>query len=295
VPNWRDYFFKSHADAQFKIAVNDGNGSKSKTFADLNDELIRDFREYSIPTIEIDMDKEEGGLKELIDLFIDINQRGVQVKRFDIVRTMKADNRLLSDVFDLVAIRQRRKGDNFYKMIDSDFTSVLKRLQIVSSLVPNQYQERVDRIWERLLEVVLFVRTDQHRTLAQILKAFLGAKVDDSRLTVEEMGKLRRLFGFLHSLYKWPGFKKSRLATDQPHFYTLVTSIHSLGLLDKYATGDLKKKLAELARLVSGKGKPPKGMSKVFNEYMELSSKQTTHPGRRASRQARFAELVEAL
>jgi Protein of unknown function DUF262 len=296
IPNWRNYFFRSSsAGAHFKINVAKADErAANKSFAELDDALVRNFREYSIPTIEIDMDKEEGGLKEVIDLFIDINQLGVRVTRFDIIRTMTEENRLLSDVFKLVAIRQKRRGDYFYKMIDSDFTSVLKRLQAVQGLEANEYQERVDRMWERLLEIVLFVRTGQHRTLAQILKAFLG-KVDDSKITIEEISYLRKIFGLLKSFYSEAGVKTSRLAKDQPHFYTMVTSLHALGLIDKYGVDDLKRRLLQMSRIIDGKKSPPKGKAKALKEYLDLSSKQTTHPGRRATRQSLFVELVAGL
>ena len=100
VPNWRNYFFKADPAVKFAINISKaGERTKNKTFAELDDALVRDFREYSIPVIEIDLDMEEGGLQEIIDLFIDINQLGVKVNRFDIVRTMYEKNRLLSDVF----------------------------------------------------------------------------------------------------------------------------------------------------------------------------------------------------
>src|SRR5436305_13916435 len=119
VPNWRDYFFKAHSGAHFKINVAaTGERTKKQTFAELDHNLVRNFKEYTIPTVEIDLDTEDaGGLKEVIDLFIDINQLGVKVNRFDIVRTMYEHNKLLADAFKLVGIRQKRKKDYFYKMI----------------------------------------------------------------------------------------------------------------------------------------------------------------------------------
>ncbi len=164
VPNWRDYFFKGSRDVDFKINVGaTGERAKNLAFAELPNEMVRDFREYSIPTIEIDMDIDEGGLAEVISLFIDINQLGVRVNRFDIVRTMYENNKLLADVFKLIAIKQKRGKDNFYKMIDSDFTKILKHLQNIQVAEGTdkaereaRQQERVDKMWERLLEVVLF-------------------------------------------------------------------------------------------------------------------------------------------
>ena len=296
VPNWRDYFFKVTPKVNFKINVADvGERAKNVAFAELDDALVREFREYSIPTIEIDLDKEEGGLQEIIDLFIDINQLGVKVNRFDIVRTMYERNKLLSDVFKLVGQRQRRKGDTFYKMVDTDFTKVLKKLQVINSLPGTQYQHRVDRAWERLLEIVLFVRTGKHRTLAQILRAFIGSRVDDSRITSEEMARLRKIFRFLRKLYSRPAVKTSKLIADQPHFYTMVTSIHALNLIERFDALELTNRLAGLAGIIDGKEKAPKGTARILKEYMNLSSKQTTHPGRRKLRQEAFVNLVESI
>ena len=248
------------------------------------------------------MDIDEGGLAEVISLFIDINQLGVRVNRFDIVRTMYENNKLLADVFKLIAIKQKRGRDNFYKMVDGDFTKILKYLQNIQvsegadkAERESRQQERVDKMWERLLEVVLFMRTRKHRTLAQILKAFIGDTVDMARINGTEMSTLRSLFKFLASVYSAASIKKSKLATDQPHFYTMVTSISALGLIAKYGRQDLKRRLIELAAVVDGKKAAPTGKKEALGKYLSLSSKQTTHPGRREERQALFAELLEAL
>lgn len=291
IPNWKQYFFKTTAKPDFKIDVSKAlKPADNRSFADLDDETVRNFREYKIPTIEIDMDREEGGIQELIDLFIDINQLGVKVSRWNIVRTMYSKNRLLADIFKLVAIRQKRRKDWFYKMVDNDFTFVLKRLQSVQSLEENQSEERVDRMWERLLEIALFVRTGQHRTLAQILKAFIGVRVDSAKLSPDERQRLASAFKFLRSLYGRPELKESRLAMDQPHFYTMVTSIIALNLASAYP--DLSHRIAALAKVIDGKDQPPRGYAQDLRDYMDLSSKQTTHPGRRQQRQDLFAKLI---
>jgi len=123
IDNWRNYFFKANVRGNFKINVaKQGERADTQSFAELDPSEVREFREYKIPTIEIEMDKEEGGLQQLIDLFIDINQQGEKVKRWEIIRTMVQGNHLLSDVLKLVAIRQKRRKDVFYKMVDNDFT-----------------------------------------------------------------------------------------------------------------------------------------------------------------------------
>ncbi len=259
----------------------------------LDDDLVRNFREYAIPTIEIDLDSEDGSLDEVISLFIDINSYGVKVNRFDIIRTLTEKNKLLADTFKLIAIKQKRKKDYFYKLINTDFARVLKNLQVVQA--QSAAQQKVDKAWERLLELVLFVRTQQHRTLAQILKAFIGSKVDNDRISKDERKQLRALFKALRNILSSADIKKSRLATDQPHFYTLATSIHALGLEKKYGLPELKRKVSTFAKIVDGQQKPPKGTLKAYREYVEMASKQTTNPGRRASRQQAFARILEAI
>ena len=73
---------------------------------------------------------------------------------------------------------------------------------------------------------------------------------------------LTHLFSFIRGLYAQPGVGASNLATDQPHFYTMVTSIHALGLIDKYGAGELRRKLIVLSRIIDAKTPPPKGMAK---------------------------------
>jgi hypothetical protein len=95
------YFFheKERKFVDFSIDV---DGSKT-TFEDLPEEAVRDFREYAIPTIEINL-TDDTSLDEIIDLFIDINQSGVEVNRFAIVKAMGSKNPLLSSVFALIAV-----------------------------------------------------------------------------------------------------------------------------------------------------------------------------------------------
>jgi len=146
-------------------------------------------------------------------------------------------------------------------------------------------------MWERLLEIVLFIRTKSHRTLAQILNAFVGKDENKSNISAAERQSLTEMFAFLKGFYAQAGIKASKLATDQPHFYTMVTSIYTLGMVNKY--DDLGRRLGAVAKMVDGAAAAPHGKGQTLKQYMELSSKQTTHPGRRDDRQRLFAELVE--
>jgi hypothetical protein len=130
VQHVKDYFFDRKEKAQVNFAIN--LHGRRRTFKQLQDEKVREFREYSIPTIEIDLD-DESSLDEIINLFVDINQQGAKVKRFDIVKAIGSENPLLSSVFELVAQEQTRKDDKYFKKKATAFTRVLEKLQIVQN------------------------------------------------------------------------------------------------------------------------------------------------------------------
>src|SRR5215467_4218398 len=173
---------------------------KNQTFRQLSEAVVRDFREYAIPTIEIDLDV-ESSLDEVINLFVDINQQGEKVKRFDIVKAIGRGNKLLSSSLDLIATKQRRKNDIFYKKRHTVFTRVLQRLQNVQSV--EGANQKVDRMWERIVELVLFCRTRKHRTPGQILRSFIRSTTEEekTKISVAELKRLRTVFNFLSEAY----------------------------------------------------------------------------------------------
>jgi Protein of unknown function DUF262 len=174
------YFYLNPAknDVNFSIPL-DG---KQVSFEKLDDELVRSFREYPIPTIEISFDDETTTINEIVDLFIDINQQGVKVTRFQIVQARTKD-KLFKQVFNLIAIRQtRRKKSKFLRLKQkSPYVSVMKRLAIISRLSdPNS---QVERMWERLTEIALFSRSKRHRAPVAILKGKAAAAGDSTAMT----------------------------------------------------------------------------------------------------------------
>ena len=54
----------------------------------------------------------------MINLFVDINSYGVQVKRFDIVKAMSKDP-LLKSSLNLIAQREKRGKDVYFKPLVS--------------------------------------------------------------------------------------------------------------------------------------------------------------------------------
>ena len=168
-------------------------GGKQVSFNELPEEAVRDFREYAIPTIEIDLD-DDTTLDEVINLFVDINQQGAKVKRFDVIKAIGQENELLLSVLSLIATKQTRKQDIFMKKKHTDFTRVLEILQTVQNA--ENANQKIDRMWERLVELVLFCRTGKHRTPGQILKSFIRSTNVDERTKIkkEELKQLRACF-----------------------------------------------------------------------------------------------------
>jgi hypothetical protein len=170
VQNVENYFFGKIAKNEVNFSIE--SEGKTTTFAKLQDSVVAAFREYAISTIEIDLDDESAAINEIINFFIDINQMGVKVSRFDVVKALGKD-RLFKQVFGFIAIKQDRKGgkSRFYKAINSSFVFVLKRLTVVNRL--RDRSSRIDRMWERLTEIALFCRYKKHRAPSEILKAFI--------------------------------------------------------------------------------------------------------------------------
>jgi hypothetical protein len=287
------YFFEQKLRdlANFKIEL-DG---KNLGFENLDESVVRDFREYAIPTIEITL-TEDSALDEVISLFVDINQQGVAVNRFDVVKALGKDP-LLKNIFSLIAEEQRRKEALHYRAKRNEFTGVLRHLAVVAQLADGN--SRVDRMWERLMEIALFARTGKHRTPVDILKSFIKSSERNNKLSRDEVSNLRRAFRFLQSAYKAkPKLTRVRLATDQPQFYTLITSLISTDLMDRYSADELIDRLVTVGLMIDDKHPIPKDRKKLatlVKSYRELSEKATTNIGRREARQQRFIEMVDAV
>jgi hypothetical protein len=217
-------------------------------------------------------------------------------RRFDVVKAIGKENPLLRSVFDLIALEEQRKQDVRYKAKHNEFTYVLKALSQIAK-VPDG-NAKVDRIWERLLEVAFFVRSKRHRQPTDILKSFLktraqGDSAPEKALTQGEVKTLRKLFRFLKTVYR-AGLVDTALAREQTYFYTMFTSLLTDRLLEKYDEPTLQGKLLKMGRLLAS---PPNTgpAAKPIADYIELSRRQTTHPGRRDERQKRFTQIISLL
>lgn len=280
------------SDVNFSIELNE----EELTFKDLDNSIVRRFREYAISTIEIDLDDEHASFSEIVDLFIDINQKGVKVGRFDVVKALVKD-RLFKQAFRLIAKRKDRKKSTYFTVINNSFTRVMLRLNTLARISDKNSQ--VDRMWERFTEVALFAREQVYRAPADILKSFIN--LDENRdinksLNEAELCELTRCFGFLDKAYRHtPQLAKTRFATDQPQFYTLITTLLSSDLLDRYDEGKLGKKLYSAAQLIEGTSIVPPELRRTVGEYRAASTRQTTHPGRREARQKQLIRIIDGV
>ena len=294
IKNVENYFFGKPAlqEVNFKIEL---DGVK-KSFANLDNDIVRNFREYAIPTIEINMDDESTSIDELVSLFIDINQEGVKVTRFDVVKALGKDP-LFKQVFDLIALKEtRKKKSRYYKAKHNNYVYVMKRLNIVGKLADKNSQ--VDRMWERLTEIALFSRSSKHRAPADILKAFIKAGDElNKRMNGAELSKLRSVFDYLAAAYREvPEFMGSRFATDQPQFYTMVTLLLSSNMMNIFTPKEFANKLIAAREILDGLVDEPEGMEEEdISLYIDASTKQTTHPARREARQSILLKAIDEL
>lgn len=297
INNVKDYFEgkpQVYADVNFSIELDE----QEVRFKDLDDSIIRKFREYGISVIDIDLDEEKAALDEVINLFIDINQKGVKVSRFEMVKALVKD-KMFKQVFALIARKKDKRKSTYYKALaNSSFVQVLTKLSIVEKL--SDENSKVDRMWERLTEIALFAKDGQHRAPAAILKSFINIEKDkpphNMRLTEDKLTKLRHAFGFLAQAYRnTPELAATKLATDQPQFYTLITTLISTDLLDKYEREDLETRILSVAEIIEKKRPAPDGIAKAIRNYRSASSKHTTDPGQRSKRQKALIEALEGI
>ncbi len=291
INRWESYFSdpKYRKDERFKVQL-DGS---SYSIDNLPDEIMRNFREYQIPTVEIIMD-ENTSIDEIITLFVDINQQGVDVTRFQIVKAMCKDSEILNQSFDMVALEWKAGKDPIIKLKNTAASRVIKNLSVIDNTIDKQ--AKVDKIWEKLTEILIFSKTGKHVKPSQILKGFINKKdFIDKTLTKSEIIKIGHVFKFIDLLYKSKQVKESPLARDQTHFYTLVTSIIAENLLTSYTQEELIKKCTAFSKALSSKSTHKTSIQKDIKDYLDLSKRSTADADNRSKRQALFVSLIKSI
>jgi hypothetical protein len=288
IPKWHEYFLhagKQRNQASFEIDPK----SPQTSFNNLDEAIVRDFREYSIPTIEISLDEKAGSsLSEIISLFIDINQQGVPVGRFNIVKAMCLDSVLLRTVFSLIAQKQKRGKDLFYKMIDNDITKVLKKLRDVQAVTDPNF--KVDKIWEHLLEICLFCQTGQHRKPVDIIKGFINKKTFTGiTLDNKTIRSIKAVFTVLGSVNRKVTVI-SPLFTDYTYFYSVATALTKDGIITPKNRKDIEAKLVLLASTLAA---PRRAQPASVKSLIAKAKLHTTDVSNRQEREQMIIALLK--
>jgi hypothetical protein len=294
IDTWKDYFSspKLRKLAGFSIQL----PASRPNISTLTEAQIRELREYAIPTVEISMD-DESLLDEIINLFVDINQYGVKVKRFEIVQAMHQGKGLLKSVFDMIATRQKRHADVFYKSKSTSVTRVLKSLRVVQAIQDKRSQ--VDRMWQQVLEIVLFFQTQRHRKPVDILKSIIAASKDQSErfpaLSKKDEGGVRAVFNYLDTAYKSSELRTTSLATDQTMFYTMITALIASDLLTTVAPAELTVKIVAFGKIIDSRAPVPAAKKLDVDKFRELVRNRTQDTPLREERQRIFIDVVRSL
>ncbi len=287
INRWREYFFEKDTTKvkDFKVEV----GGQKKLFSGISSDDVRELREYVIPTIEIDMD-DETGLQDIVSLFVDINQKGVKVDKFDIVKAIQRDDPLLKYVFGLIAIEQKRRKDRYYKIKRTPFSKVLKKLVRVEMFKDND--SKVNYIWERMLELTIFAEKKVHLKPVDVLKMFISGKPSEKiKISKDAKDRLRKVFLFLDQVYR-NGLSNTKLASDNTFFYTMATTfLKQPDLID--TVKKLPEKLKILASSLKQGHSTNKGYDKNLKELISYSAKHTTDVKNRDERERLFLALLK--
>jgi hypothetical protein len=290
ITDWKAYFVNSASKghSSFQVEV---EGTK-KRFNELNDAQVRDFREYVIPAIEITLD-DDTNLDEVITLFVDINQQGVKVSRFNIVKAMFENVGLLKKTFKIIALRQKRKKDVTYKICKNPITRSFLRLKEMQRIKENNH--KVDRIWEKLIDVLVYLQTGKHKNPAAILKTFLEKdEVTSIDISSANIQRLKGACQLINSIEKLSGDANNPLFTEYTHFYTALTTIAKLNLIKPDKIESLKPKLLKWCNILSKKELTAKDkkLKTAYETYKKGSSSQTTNPNQKAIREEALVEFL---
>jgi hypothetical protein len=293
IHTWKEYITeqKYRDESGFDVSVEWQN--KKLPFAEFPNDEIRALREYVIPTIEISLE-EDTNLDEIIDLFVDINSKGVKVKRTDIVKAIKRDDELLKSVYDLLITKRVKNMDRVVKILHSNIRTVLNKLTVVMRAPDGP--ARADRMWEKLMDLVMFIRGGNSHSKGSLGK-FMDGKKTELPLSVDERNKLQRVFSFLRKAYA-RGLKNTRLASEYAHFYIMCTSLLRQEIFPVVILETdrdlLMQRLTEFGNKMDVEPKPFVESSKM-GEYLLLSGRQTTDVKKREKREELFSKILETL
>ena len=292
ISNWQEYFFspEQRKNVHFPVLIKEGEAEKD--VSGLTGEQAANLGEYIIPVIEITLN-EETSMEDIISLFVDINQQGEPVTRFDIVKSMRQKDKMLKQAFDLIAIKQTRGKVLHYKIKNTSYSKVLRKLKFVEQAKDNN--GKVDRMWEKLVEIILFAQNKIHKKPTDILKSFMqsGAKPVGAALDRAQNSELEKVFDCIAHAYAKRGVDKMKLAVDATNFYTMVTAMIHNKCFGGMGFDQIALRLHKFASLLEKKGAASARVRPMLKEYQKLSSTRTTDVDNRKKREELFNKIMK--
>jgi len=147
-------------------------------------------------------------------------------------------------------------------------------------------------MWERLLEIVIFSITKQHRKPVDILKEFIKRDGISNihKLNRQQEKTLKKVFWLMSGAYRNNEYVNSKLATDATHFYTVATTLLASDLISRFETKILVGKLIRFSQMIVDKAEINKNSN--LKRYNALSEKHTTDISNRQERGDIFYNLI---
>jgi len=224
---------------------------------------------------------------------VDINQQGVAVSRFNIVKAMCDQSPLLKSAFNLIAQKQTRHNDIFYKLINNDITNCLKNIRDIKRIKENNY--KVDRMWERLIDIIQFVKTKEHKKLNDTLKGFLNQKPsNNSAINKKECDSIKNVCKFLHKVFAAINKKDNPLFYDYTNLYTAITTIIKYDMLSTLKFETLLSKFIKWSDILEKQRLPgaSQSLQQCYKRYRDAASR---HSSDTTQRETRCIELYKIL
>ena len=114
-------------------------------------------------------------------------------------------------------------------------------------------------------------------------------------MSAAKIGAVNQAFATLEAAYrKFPVVAESRLATDQPYFYTMATTLMTSSLIDDLESNEVCHRLELFAKALDKPASQPDVKIDV-EAFIEAMKQKTTDKERRKKRQVLFEKIISHL
>jgi hypothetical protein len=181
-------------------------------------------------------------------------------------------------------------------MKNNDITSAFKYLRDIFNEKENN--RKVDKIWEKLIDIIQYIKTSSNKKPSEVLKTFLNQKATfDTKITLSEEKKLRRTCKFIGELAKGLNNEKNPLIYDYTHFYTLISLLVKSNLVNHSNKDAMLPKFIEFGHLLEKKKikDAKKKIAQSYKQYRDASLQQTGDPSQREIRSRQMEYIIKNL